>query len=153
VCNISLPFFPILLQWLTIRMVLANITTIGLIWVFLYSTNIATISKLVTLVKLGNNTKSNMPKAINLFFFSIIDPCSDFFLFKSASNSFHYRPLAFFSKNLVRLGTLSSFDNSIITLSSFKGKETLYRWSRNSINIPYSSIVGHRSIFLKEKHL
>jgi hypothetical protein len=62
-----------------------------------------------------------MPKAINLSF-SIIDPCYDLFLFNSASNSFHFRPLAFFFKNLVRLGTLSSFDNLITILSSFKGK-------------------------------
>ena len=40
---------------------------------------------------------------------SIMDPCCDFFLFNSTSNSFHFNTLAFFSKNLVILGILSGW--------------------------------------------
>ena len=109
-------------------------------------------SKLITPIKLENITRQNIPKAISLSL-SSIDPCFDFFLCSSTSNSFHFKPLAFFSKTLVRLEILNIFYNSGITLSSSNEKQTLYTWLGNSINIMYSFIVRHISISLKEKHL
>ena len=119
--NISLHLFPIFLQWLRVRMVLANITVTRLIWVFSYSTNAIVASKLITPVKLGNNTRPYMPKTINLSF-SNTDPYYDLFLSSSISSNLHFKPIAFFSKNPSRWGILSSFDNLRITLLSFKGK-------------------------------
>jgi hypothetical protein len=78
-------------------------------------------SKLITPIKLENITRQNIPKAISLSL-SSIDPCFDFFLCSSTSNSFHFKPLAFFSKTLVRLEILNIFYNSGITLSSSNEK-------------------------------
>jgi hypothetical protein len=58
-----------------------------------------------------------MPKAINLSFSDL-----DFFS-SSTSSIFHFKPVAFFSKNISTLEILSSLDSSGMILSDLKGKQ------------------------------
>ena len=52
-----------LLQWLSVEIVSTSIASVEFIWVFLYAIKATVTSKLIILVRFGNNTNPKIPNS------------------------------------------------------------------------------------------
>jgi len=109
---------PTILQWLSVKIVSASITVVGFIWLFSYSMKAVVASKLITLVKFGNNIRPKIPK-VSILLFSSVNIWLPLHPSKNSSIIFLFKPPVLFSNILCKSGILVNLANLVNTLLGF----------------------------------